>query len=89
MVPKHLDIVNQRTFLTGDWIIPISIALVMSLMGFLQYLSLGMFFSQLFVEVEQLESPLARIQSELIEIISETKKAHEKNECDTLLSRRF
>lgn len=78
MVPKHLDIIIQRTFLTGGWVIPLSITLVMSLMGFLQYLSLGMFFSQLFVEVEQLEFPLAPIQSELIEIISGTEKAREK-----------
>jgi hypothetical protein len=74
MAPKSLDIINQRTFLMGGWLIPISIALVMSFAGFLQYLSLGMFFSQLFVEVERLEFPMAQVQSAIIEVISEAKE---------------
>lgn len=73
-VPKDAVVLQFRTFFAVEWIKPIAIVLSMVILGLLQSVSIALFCSHLFVDVEKLEFPFARIQSSLVEVLSEKKE---------------
>jgi len=73
-VPKDLSVLQLRTFFVGEWFQPIAIVLIMVLLGLVQSVSIGLFCSHLFVDVEKLEFPFAKIQSSLVQVLSEKKE---------------
>jgi hypothetical protein len=73
-VPKDANILQLRTFFVAEWFQPIAIVLTMVILSLIQSVSIALFCSHLFIDVEKLEFPFAKIQSSLVEVLSEKKE---------------
>ncbi len=70
-VPKDPAVLQTRSFLSATWTQPITLVITMIILSLIQSVSLALFCSHLFVDVEKLEFPFAKIQSSLIMVLSE------------------
>jgi hypothetical protein len=73
-VPKDPNVLQMRTFFLAEWFQPIAIVLAMVILGLIQSVSIALFCAHLFIDVEKLEFPFAKIQSSLVEVLSEKKE---------------
>ncbi len=73
-VPKDTGVLQLRTFFMPEWFQPIAIVLTMVILGLIQSVSIALFCSHLFIDVEKLEFPFAKIQSSLIQVLSDKKE---------------
>ena len=73
-VPRDPSVLQLRTFLLPEWTQPVVLVTTMVVLSLLQSVSLALFCTHLFVDVEELEFPFARIQSSLILVLSEKKE---------------
>ncbi len=75
MAPKIGSQVYQtRTLIHMDWLLPIGLNVILSVLGFISELALTMIFSILFVEVEPLRFPFAEIDFSLVETLTERRR---------------
>ncbi len=73
-VPKDASVLQLRTFFVAEWFQPIAIVLTMVILSLIQSVSIALFCSHLFIDVEKLEFPFAKIQSSLVQVLSEKKE---------------
>jgi hypothetical protein len=73
-VPKDTSVLQLRTFFVAEWFQPIAIVLTMVILSLIQSVSIALFCSHLFIDVEKLEFPFAKIQSSLVQVLSEKKE---------------